>query len=62
MERAQQPQQGEPEQRRGNSAQPPELDKAHASNVKKLEKDVKHHHEESVQQHRSSRSRHRPHS
>jgi hypothetical protein len=60
MQRAQQPQQGEPEQKRGNSSQPSELDRAHVSNVKKLEKDLCRQHEEPVQQHRSSRSRQRP--
>jgi hypothetical protein len=59
MQRAQQPQQGEPEQKRGTSSQPPELDQAHLSNVKKLEKDVNRQHDEPVQQHRSSRSRQR---
>ena len=51
-----QQEQGEPEQRgRGNSSHTPDLNRAHVSNVEKLEKDVQGEREEPVQQHRSSR-------
>jgi hypothetical protein len=37
------------------SSNPPDLNKAHVSNVEKLEKDLKSRQEEPVEQHRSSR-------
>jgi len=39
----------------GMSSHPPDLNKAHVSNVEKLEKDVKSQHDTPVEQHRSSR-------
>ena len=39
----------------GMSSHPPDLNKAHVTNVEKLEKDVKGQREEPVEQHRSSR-------
>jgi hypothetical protein len=39
----------------GMSSLPPDLNKAHVSNVEKLEKDVKSQQEAPVEQHRSSR-------